>query len=114
MIGLTVMVGAPAAKSTVPLIAAVVATLLDETVMRLPPFASVRTPPVATDGLAPPPLLLKVRLVRLFAPASVAVELPFSVKACGATLPGVLATPALPAVVVRLPRFNVMPLPPAG
>ena len=70
------------------------------------PPVSVRMPPVVEMFGAAPPLLLKVRPVRLLLPAKVTVAPPFSATDCGAITP--------PATWVSVPPLIVMPTPLAG
>ena len=100
---MTVSVRAAAAKSTVPVIVACVATFMLLAVM--PPLR-VSTPPVASVGVAKPPRLSNTTPASELAPTSVRLEPPSSV--------GVIVGAIWPALVsiVRLELWSDSP--PAG
>ena len=103
VIGLTVKVRAPEPRSTLPaVITAVVPALLEEAVT-LP--VSVRTPPVVTRfGAVAPPLLLKMKPARVFAPTRVSEEAPFiATTFVGSICPALVVIVTVPPLIVRPP-----------
>ena len=99
------MTAALLAKSTVPLMIAVVPTLLEVAAICVAPDR-VSTPPVVTVGVAVPPILLKVRPVREFAPTKVSVLPPLSVTACEPITPPVVCV-TVPLLMARPPAGSV-------